>query len=251
MVTFKRPLWIFFDLDDTIWDFKKNSMISLRQLYDSSSILKKYFKTFDELDIEYHIHNSYLWDALSRGEISSHDLKAERWRRTLLSKSNEVMTEICEELDRNYLDILASIPNVMANAHEVLARLQQKVLIGVISNGFAATQYQKVRFSGLWRYITRIIVSEEIGKAKPDKALFHYAESETGAVAPHIMVGDNLTADVIGAMKAGWYAIWMNPEAKDHPDISKLSESHCFNPSFYLGSVKTLEEVETILLNLT
>lgn len=244
---FKRPNWIFFDLDDTIWDFKNNSIKSLRKLYESSPILKKYFKSFEELDKEYHVHNSLLWNALAAGQISSTDLKTERWRRTLQSKTFEVLTAVCEELDTNYLDILSSMPKVTEGTTEILKRLSQKYLIGVLSNGFPATQYKKLKSSGLQKYITRMIVSEEIGKAKPNKDLFQYAISETGAVPPYLMVGDNLEADVIGALQAGWYSIWMTSSDNEMPDMMKLSAERNFNPQLFLGKVKGMKEAESVI----
>ena len=255
--SFIRPLWIFFDLDDTVWDFKNNSMTSLRKLYEISPILKKYFKTFDELDVEYHIHNSYLWGALSRGEISGKDLKAERWRRTLQSKTFEVLTAVCEELDETYLNILATLPGVPPHTLSVMQRLSKDHLIGILSNGFPATQYKKMRSSGLDKYVTRLVVSEEIGKAKPDRALFEYAVAETGARYPHIMVGDNLEADVLGAINAGWFAIWFKPDNamkndtdKELPSDREIKMIICEkggNPDLFLGRVRNLLEAEEII----
>lgn len=230
--------WIFFDLDDTLWNFTANSAVSLRKLYEISPILRKFFKDVDEFISIYHHHNAILWQLYAQGKVTTRELKLERWRRTLATHTFEVLTAVCEELERNYLDILAEGQEKIEGVFEMLENLSNNYLIGVLSNGFTKTQYKKLRFSGLDRYITRIIVSEEIGVNKPDSRLFEYAVRETGATAPLLMVGDNPEVDVFGAMKAGWYAVWYNPSGKEFPYSREQLIEEGINPDLYLGSIE-------------
>ena len=164
--------WIFFDLDDTLWNFSANSAVSLKKLYDISPILKKLFKDINEFIDIYHKNNSLMWDYYAKGNVTTKELKVERWRRTLATRQFEVLTAVCEELDRNYLEILAQGEEKFEGVEEMLQRLTKKYLIAILSNGFIKTQYQKLHYSGLEKYVTRTIVSEEIGINKPDKRLF-------------------------------------------------------------------------------
>ena len=241
--------WIFFDLDDTIWNFSANSAISLRKLYEISPILRKLFKSVEEFIDIYHVNNALMWDYYSKGMVTTAQLKLERWRRTLATRQFEVLTAVCEELERNYLDILAEGKEMIPGVREMLERLSKKYMLAILSNGFSKTQYKKLSFSGLDKYITRTIVSEEIGINKPNPELFQYAVNETGAQSPLLMVGDHGETDVYGAMKAGWFAIWVNPEDKPFPISKEIMERDEVDPQLFVASVKNMYELEKVILD--
>ena len=222
----KRP-WIFFDLDDTLWDFSSASLKSLRFIYDTEKKVRDLFVDFDSFISCYHDHNAILWDKYSHGEITSDKLKSERWRLTLFPHllSEETKNEAMK-IDSSYLDYLSSLPDIVEGADALLKELSQSNLIGIISNGFAGIQYRKLFSSGLWKHITRCIISEEIGIAKPDKRIFEYAIEETGTSYPPLMIGDNFNTDIIGALRSGWKAVWFCPDGQHSAeDISaKLTQ---------------------------
>ena len=236
--------WIFFDLDDTIWNFSANSAISLRKLYDISPILRKLFNSVEEFIEIYHHHNAILWDLYSQGKVTTSQLKLERWRRTLATRQFEVLTAVCEELETTYLNILAQQHKMIPGVTEMLHRLSKKYILAILSNGFSNTQYKKLRYSGLGEYITRTIVSEEIGINKPDQKIFEYAISETGAMEPFLMVGDHPVSDVLGAMKAGWYAIWYNPQKKTFPFTKDDIIREGANPNHLVANVSDMVSLE-------
>ena len=239
--------WIFFDLDDTLWNFSANSAISLRKLYEISPILRKLFKDIEEFIDIYHRYNSEMWQLYSQGKVNTKELKVERWRRTLATRQFEVLTAVCEELDRNYLEILAKGEEKFEGVDEMLGRLTKKYLLAILSNGFSKTQYQKLHYSGLEKYITRTIVSEELEINKPDTRLFEYAIRETGAAQPYLMVGDNAESDIYGALKAGWYAIWMNPESIPFPISEEKMKSEGIDTNKLWATVKDMKELENAI----
>lgn len=239
--------WIFFDLDDTIWNFSANSLLSLEKLYQISPILRKLFPDKKDFFDIYHANNYLMWDLYSKGEVTTSQLKLERWRRTLASRQFEVLTAVCEELERNYLDILAKEKEVFPGMSEMLARLSKRFMLAILSNGFTKTQYMKLHYSGLEKYITRTIVSEEIGINKPSPELFNYAVAETGALPPLLMVGDHPETDVIGAMKSGWYAILCNFHGKSTNITPEELVSTGIDPNLYIGEAKTVAELENLI----
>ncbi|MCH5228885.1 MAG: YjjG family noncanonical pyrimidine nucleotidase [Muribaculaceae bacterium] len=242
--SFDRIPWIFFDLDDTLWNFTENSEDSLHKLYGISPILRKLFPDFKEFIEIYHNNNSLMWDLYSQGKVTTSELKNERWRRTLATRQFEVLTAVCEELDRNYLEILAQGQAKIKGVEEMLSELVKNSLIAVLSNGFSTTQYKKLHYSGLEKYVTRTIVSEEIGINKPAKPIFEYAVSETGAQSPFLMVGDNLDSDILGAINAGWYAIWYNPLKKEFPYAPEFFRLNNLDPKLFLANVSSIEELK-------
>ncbi|MDE6533687.1 MAG: YjjG family noncanonical pyrimidine nucleotidase [Muribaculaceae bacterium] len=247
-IHFSRPRWIFFDLDDTLWDFNSNSLKSLLFIFNRFSIISSIFGNFDSFVHQYRIHNSKLWEEHARGMISSSFLKTERWRRTLFPDLlPERVPVICRNIDVEYLDYLATQTDIAVNAIEVLHCLSRHFMIGVISNGFKDTQYKKLYNSGLWRYVTRMVISDEIAIQKPDTRIFRHAIRETGASGIPVMVGDNPEADILGALQAGWDAIWFNSRDMDFPFSEDELRCRGINPDSFLGTARNMEDVSRIL----
>lgn len=241
---FSRPRWLFFDLDDTLWDFKRNSLESLRHVYSIYPEIFGRFPTFEQFVDEYHAHNSDLWIDFAEGKVSSGRLKSERWRRTLFPGSDsEKPVAVCADIDREYLHFLAEQPGLVDGVREVLDNLSRRYMIGVLSNGFLDTQYRKLRHSGLWRYVVRTIVSDEVGYQKPDPRLYKYAVDATGAVGTPVMIGDNPHTDIIGALRAGWQAVWYNPEELEFPYSKEILGKEGIHPGLYLGSIQKISDL--------
>lgn len=230
--TTSDTFWVFFDLDDTLWDFTANSMEALEYLYISEKILQDVFPNFESFSNAYHNINSSLWELYHAGQISRDFLKAERFESLLRSDLNTFSAHNeAVRLDSKYLNVLAEIPRIVEGAEDVLTEISKFSLIGIVSNGFLSTQYRKLEVSGLQRFIQRMIVSDEIGIQKPAKAIFDYALAETGAFRDRaIMIGDNPDADIRGAIEAGWKAIYFNRKGKDYcgpgnpPVITRLED---------------------------
>ncbi len=76
--------------------------------------------------------------------------------------------------------------------------------IGLLTNGPASLQRQKIEVTRIEPELDAIAISEEIGSAKPEPAAFHRAatmiDCEVGEVA---MVGDSPENDIAGAFSAG------------------------------------------------
>lgn len=246
--TFKRPLWIFFDLDDTLWDFAANSLRSLEYIYNEYAVVRDKFPSYSRFLEVYHIHNSKMWEEFAKGNVSSDFIKTERWRATLFpDTSYGNPPSECATINDAYLSKLATFPHTPDGVIPLLEKLVKSKMIGIISNGFADTQYRKLNSSGLWKYVSRVIVSDEIGIQKPDPRLFDYAISETGATGIPVMVGDNPNTDIIGALLAGWKAIWYNPSNKQFPYTPDGLKAKGIDPDRYLGSAQNMEEVEKLL----
>lgn len=239
--------WLFFDLDDTLWDFAGNSLLSLRSLYSGFTEINSLFTSPAEFIAAYNVHNSSLWRLHHQGKITSGFLRPERWRLTLSAAGADPGHDLCTRLDAAYLSRLCSLPATVEGAHEILHSHSKKYLIGIISNGFTDTQYNKLRVSGLDRFIARMVISDEIGIQKPDSRIFQYAAMATGTKESPIFIGDNVETDILGALGAGWRAIWLNPEAKPFPWNKSELEQRGINPQLLLGSVANLESILPLL----
>ena len=229
------PKWIFFDLDDTLFDFSAASLISLSRLWDESNEIRARFDTPETFIDEYHIHNKKMWQLHEGGLISADFLKSERFRLTLCPGRNDAGTlKAMRQLNDRYLRLLGDCDTPVEGAKDLLKELAGKYLIGILTNGFRETQYRKLRSTGIDRYIQRMVISDEIGIQKPDTRLFRYAEEATGAVpATTVMIGDNPDNDVQGAINAGWHAIYFDCKSKPFSSSSPL----------LLGRIRDLSEI--------
>ena len=94
----------------------------------------------------------------------------------------------------------------MAGARDLIDGLRAAGLrVGLLTNGPSALQRRKLAATGLDRLLDAVAISAEIGLAKPDEAAFRRAAELLGCrPAETAMVGDQLTWDVEGALRAGY-----------------------------------------------
>ena len=202
---------LFFDLDHTLWDFDTNAKYSLSEIYVEFDLDKNVTPVFDDFYQKYIYHNEILWDRYQKGFIKADELKWRRMWRTLLDfKIGD--EELAKKLSSRFLEILPVQKAVFPHTIEILEYLtEKKYQVHLITNGFEKTQWSKIRNSGLDRFITHMITSEASNSLKPKKEIFDYALNKAGAsLKESIMIGDNLEADIQGAMNAGMDTVFVN-----------------------------------------
>lgn len=209
---------IFFDLDHTIWDFDRNAEETLRELY-------KHYKLADlgltspNLFIEVYTENNHrLWAEYHIGKITKEQLRSERFAKTF-TDLGLAPNLVPQQFEEDYVRISPTKTNLFDGAKNVLSYLQQKYKLHIISNGFKETTLTKMDVSGLFPYFDNVIISEDVGVNKPNKAIFEHALHVASATKPEsIMIGDSLEADIRGAQDFGIKAIYFNPLNKEKPD---------------------------------
>ena len=202
---------LFFDLDHTLWDFDTNAKTSLSEIYAEFELHERVTPVFEDFYQKYIYHNEILWDRYQKGFISADELKWKRMWRTLLDfKIGDEL--LSKNLSARFLEILPTKKEVFPYTMEILHYLKEKKYeVHLITNGFEKTQWSKIRNSGLDKFITHVITSEGSNSLKPKKEIFDYAMQKAGAtLRESIMIGDNLDADIQGAMNAGMDTVFVN-----------------------------------------
>jgi HAD superfamily hydrolase (TIGR01549 family) len=118
-----------------------------------------------------------------------------------------------------YLDRLSRKAYFMPHAHEVIESLASRhVALCLVTNGISRVQRGRIASAGIAALFTAIVISEEVGCAKPDLRYFQLAVKAIGR-EPHelLCVGDSPSADVAGARAAGIDACWFNPRHAPWP----------------------------------
>lgn len=212
----KRYEHIFFDLDHTLWDFDRNSNVTLGRLYDEYKLDEKGITDFNEFCEKYEVHNQKMWDRFRKGQVRREELRWKRFWLTLLDYKI-VSDTLAYELSSAYLEILPTQTLLTPHAKDLLEHCKDKYTMHLITNGFDMTQRMKLQFSGIGSYFQEIITSEKSHSMKPHPVIFEYALKTTGATIENsIMVGDALDVDILGASNAGWDQVYYNPKKTPH-----------------------------------
>jgi putative hydrolase of the HAD superfamily len=83
--------------------------------------------------------------------------------------------------------------------------------LGLVTNGDASQQRDKIVRHDLESYFDVIVIEGEFGAGKPDAAVFRHALQALGARPENTrMVGDHLDFDVAGAQQLGLEGIWID-----------------------------------------
>ncbi|CAI8158275.1 MAG: Putative HAD-hydrolase YfnB [Bacteroidota bacterium] len=216
---------LYFDLDHTLWDFEANSALAFESLFKEFRI---------DLDLNqflavYIPNNNVYWKLYREGKIDKETLRFERLK-TVFDKLNYAASNtLIDDMSDAYIQTLPEYNMLFDGAIEILTALKQHYALHVITNGFQDVQYFKMRNSGLLSFFDTVTDSSSVGVKKPNPKIFEYA-LEVGKVSPNesMMIGDNLEADIEGALKTGMHAVHFMPLKKRHPshyiEIEKLHE---------------------------
>ena len=228
----KKYRHVFFDLDETLWDFKRNSLEAIHDLISNRELDKRGFERAFFIE-RYHHHNEFYWDLYRKGKITRQELRTVRWK-TTLSEFDIHDEHLIRDLAEEYLQILPTKKNLYEDAREVLEYLKPKYSLHIITNGFEEVQIQKLETSGIASYFTHMITSERAGSQKPHREIFLYAFDLTGgSIHNSIFVGDSLELDIGGAKGVGLDHVLFNPEKIPHHEnvmmeIHELRELKAF-----------------------
>ena len=126
----------------------------------------------------------------------------------------------------------------------ILAELAQRFPLAVLSNWpLAATIDRFVEAAGWGGYFRAIVVSQRVGSIKPSPAIFAVAADALGTPGERILhVGDDWTADVVGAKRAGWLAAYLRDSQGDSP-LPSSAPDDSVRPDLEIDRLAELLEV--------
>lgn len=219
-----RITHIFFDLDDTVYDFRTNSSAVMRTLFEEEHF-------FDRLQVPYEVFmplyreiNLAYWTMFHRGQIQREELRYSRFIKAFnhFGYTNEAEIKRLTEL---YMSRAPLGKALMPGCLEALTLLKPKFQLGIITNGFTAIQNIKLDSGSLRSYFDHLLISEELNLSKPDVRIFRHAETISKARPENcLMIGDNYESDIEGAIKAGWEAVHIIREKDVSPHTTAITD---------------------------
>jgi len=221
---------IFFDLDRTLWDFETNSHLTLVELFHNLGLKEKLGIEVVSFIKEYRRINELFWADYRTGAATKEELRHGRFAKTFLHFGYE-NAPLATKIGELYITQSPKKTTLINGAIELLNYLRNKYELHIITNGFSEVQHIKMQSSGLSPFFKEIIISEKVGFQKPHINVFRFAEKAAESKPENsIMIGDHYDADIVGALNAGWKAIFFEPKevafenAKNLIRVRKLSE---------------------------
>lgn len=216
---------VFFDLDHTLWDFDKNSGLTFDKVFREHGIDLK-VQTF--LDV-YETVNLDYWKRYRNDEIDQLELRYGRLRDTFNDLRFTVDETMIHQLSVGYLEHLSSFNHLFEGAVELLEYLRPKYQLHIITNGFEESQLKKMNAAAITSFFKTITNADVAGVKKPNRIIFDHALALAQARPEEsIMIGDSYEADILGALNAGYDAIYFNyrnEQSETHiKQIKHLSE---------------------------
>jgi len=203
-----RYKWLLLDADGTLFDYDQAEASALEKTLEEIGVRfePRYTQIYRQI-------NARMWRAFEQGKISQAWLKVRRFE--LLFEAIGVESDP-ETISVRYLQNLADGSQLIEDAEEVVRRLSEKVGLVLITNGLQMVQRSRLAKSPIVGYFTDILISEEVGAAKPDGRIFDMAFGmmNNPSKAEVLMVGDSLTSDIKGGNDYGIDTCWFNPKRK-------------------------------------
>jgi putative hydrolase of the HAD superfamily len=205
----KKYTHLFFDLDNTLWDFKTNSRYAMQETFKMLALEKRGAK-FDAFFDVYCGHNDSLWQAYRKKEVTKKELTRQRFQLTFNTFSITGVDAL--EMNDLYLKVMPKQSHLIEGAIEILDYVKSKgYRLFIITNGFKEVQHEKLKQSGLQSYFEKVFISEEIKMPKPGREIFEYAIKSSNAKKKNsLMIGDDWEVDIYGAANFGIDAVYYN-----------------------------------------
>ncbi|SUG79825.1 nucleotidase [Salmonella enterica subsp. enterica] len=185
--------WIFFDADETLFTF--DSFTGLQRMFLDYSV------TFTAEDFQdYQAVNKPLWVDYQNGAITSLQLQHARFQSWA-----ERLNVAPGLLNDAFISAMAEICSPLPGAVSLLNAIRGQAKIGIITNGFTALQQTRLERTGLREYFDLLVISEQVGVAKPDPKIFNYALEQAGNPdrSRVLMVGDTANPIFLAALTPG------------------------------------------------
>jgi YjjG family noncanonical pyrimidine nucleotidase len=221
---YMRYTTLLFDLDHTLFDFDASEVEAF-----AAALARAGVEVGDDDHDLFVTINAALWKRVEAGELSPNDVRVVRFE--------QLFSEVGVEADvhrvaDDYLVGLGRYGDLFPGARDLLAGLSGEASLALVSNGIGQVVRDKVERLDLARYFDAIVISGEVGVAKPHSEFFDMAFERLGhpEKATTLMIGDSLASDIQGGYAYGIDTCWYAPKTQTEPTpaptyrVRRLSE---------------------------
>lgn len=195
---------VLLDIDNTLLDFNEGSKASMKLCFEKFGL-----EFCGEMFCEFLKINDGLWKRIEQRTLTKDELHKIRWGLVFRQLGINFDGVIFEQ---EFLETLKTCARPVEGAFELLSYLSEKYTVCAASNAPYDQQIARLENVGMLKYFQKLFISEKIGHPKPSAKFFDACFENLGAVPKSsvVMIGDSLTADIIGAAEYGLRTIWFN-----------------------------------------
>lgn len=206
---------IFFDIDGTLVDHQSAERAAALAFH------KNHGEVFPELADAFVGH----WHAVAEKHIRRHlagELSFQGQRRArlreLFAHHSSLTDADADSLFAGYLKGYEANWSLYPDVMPCLKELDG-LRLGIISNGDPGQQREKLERMGIAGRFSVVVISGDIGCAKPAAEIFHTA-CKAAQQSPEkcIYFGDDFSTDAMGSRQVGMTGIWLNRSDSGLPD---------------------------------
>jgi 2-haloacid dehalogenase len=202
------------DADNTLFDFDRAEADALGETLEVCGVTP--FPP--EAPRLYHRINEELWKEFEAGGIGQAQLRRERFSRLLDLLGEPAAAADAGRLSAVYLRVLARKAYLKPHARAVLRALSRRASAVLLTNGIPEVQRRRLAESGLLPFLRGVVISGEVGLAKPDVRIFRLALRHVALPGRKVLcVGDSPSSDIRGASSAGLAACWVAAPGQPYP----------------------------------
>jgi 2-haloacid dehalogenase len=206
--------WVLFDADGTLFDYDRAESAALQRTFEEmgQGFEPRYVEAYRQI-------NSQIWLEFEQGRISQERLRTLRFEMLFEAAGVRLSPET---FSTRYLRNLAQGTDLIDGAEEVVRTLHGRTGLMLITNGLQEVQRPRFARSALNGFFAGLVISEEVGAAKPHPRIFDVAFEQMGQPGREevLMVGDSLTSDMRGGSDYGIDTCWYNPgQQPRNPDV--------------------------------
>jgi len=204
--TTQRYQYLLFDIDNTLMEFTAGEKTAL-------------FQTMDELGVaiseaDYHKYleiNQAAWARFETGELDSKAVQRVRFENYAEHLGHD--RDKGMRMNARYVENLGQQAILLEGAMELLMQLSRRYKLAVATNGLTLVQRARLEKSGFLPLLSGVFISQEMGVQKPAKAYYESIFQSFGDFAreKYLMIGDSLSADILGGINAGIDTCWYHP----------------------------------------
>ncbi len=217
---------VLFDLDDTLHDDTYAFTTAAQEV--AAEVAAEHGIDALALKRAYIAEAEGFWHRLTAEELRT---KLSQWRKTMWGNALRSVgledVRLAESSATKYNVYRKKYFALFPGALDLLRELKAADMkLGLVTNGLSETHREKIALLQIAEYFDAIFLADEVGMVKPDPLLFAHACTKLRtAPSESAMVGDRYERDIVGAIDAGLFTVWVNvrnervPAGARPPDV--------------------------------
>lgn len=207
---------LFFDIDETLIDQRKAEAVAAERLLGAYRELLPAGMDSAEFNRRWRALREKHAAAFLEGRVSLTEQRRRRIRELFQGGSalSDAAADACFALyEEHYRSSWSLFDDVPPCLNELAG-----YRLGIISNGSVEQQKRKLCQTGIEDFFSVVVISEEVGAAKPRPEIFRAACIQAGcSPRESVYIGDRLDLDVQASRRAGMRPLWLRRRLEVRP----------------------------------